>query len=284
MPKKCLRIGNTENWLLFIYWLNTFKKIDTIQIQNTKHTMIEWLYTTSGYYDKTIQADYFNAKHSENDPQAYIEYMETFLDFFKNCDNSAICFWKIHINQNLRDFFDEFITFLAPKKQNYHSESIFADFADNERILLISPFAPLMKSQWESGNAKKIHDYFPNIKSMEIYRNMYTFFNQGPHQNILETINFLFDDIQKKISPENYDSVIISAGAYSVLLAKKFYDQNKNVMTMGGDLQTMFGITSGRHQDWCKKEGFQLNEYWIQKIPSEYKPENYEKIENGCYW
>ena len=25
-------------------------------------------------------------------------------------------------------------------------------------------------------------------------------------------------------------------------------------------------------------------EYWILNIPDEYKPENYMKIENGCYW
>jgi len=26
------------------------------------------------------------------------------------------------------------------------------------------------------------------------------------------------------------------------------------------------------------------NEYWILKIPDEYKPANYNDIEDGCYW
>jgi hypothetical protein len=25
-------------------------------------------------------------------------------------------------------------------------------------------------------------------------------------------------------------------------------------------------------------------EYWIMNIPDEYKPNNYMKIEGGCYW
>jgi len=283
MHKKLVRLGHTETHLLFVYWLNTFKKINTIQTQNTKKFMIEWFYTTSGYYDNTVKANYYDAKHViNNDPQVYTQYMKALLDFCKDCDNSTIKAWECAVDQ--KELFHEFLSFLDAKEQNCHLEFLFADFANNKRILLISPFAPLMKSQWETGNAKKIHDYFPNITTMEIYKNMYTFFNKGPHQNILETTDYLFDDIQVKICPQSYDSVIISAGAYSVLLAKKFYEQNKNVMTMGGDLQTMFGITSGRHQAYCKEKNIQLNEFWIKTIPDEYKPENYEKIENGCYW
>jgi hypothetical protein len=33
-----------------------------------------------------------------------------------------------------------------------------------------------------------------------------------------------------------------------------------------------------------KFNNFENKEYWVTTIPDEYKPPNYEKIEDGCYW
>ena len=99
---------------------------------------------------------------------------------------------------------------------------------------------------------------------------------------------------------------------------------NKHVCTVGGELQVFFGIANKRikninnnnfnwedyvnnYEDlkkanintyesalehWNnhgKKEGrtykkFDNSQYWILNIPNEYKPKNYMRIENGCYW
>jgi hypothetical protein len=69
-------------------------------------------------------------------------------------------------------------------------------------------------------------------------------------------------------------------------MAKKFYDNGKNVCTVGGDLQTFFGILNGRTKNWFKSNNIEIQykEYWITEIPDEYKPSDYMKIENGCYW
>ena len=69
-------------------------------------------------------------------------------------------------------------------------------------------------------------------------------------------------------------------------MAKQFYDIGKNVCTIGGDLQVYFGILNGRQKKWYKRDNIKLKneEYWIVNIPEEYKPNNYMKIENGCYW
>ena len=107
----------------------------------------------------------------------------------------------------------------------------------------------------------------------------YTFFNKGPHNNILETTDYIFNDILATIT-NDYDSVLISSGAYSCLIAKKFYDISKNVCTVGGDLQGMFGILNKRFTHFNKIPN---EEYWI-KVPEEYKPKDYQKIEDGCYW
>ena len=135
--------------------------------------------------------------------------------------------------------------------------------------------------QIENGNVNKIYSDFVRPYVVYYYTNIYTFFNKGPHNNILETTNFLYEDIINNVE-NNYDIVIISAGAYSNILAKKFYENNKTVCTLGGDFQDMFGIMNNRN----RKNNLQFDnaEYWITEIPDEYKPTDYKKIENGCYW
>ena len=136
------------------------------------------------------------------------------------------------------------------------------------------------KTQFESGNLKKIYDNFPHINNVICYRYIYTFFNTGPHENILETCEILFNDIMQTIDVGAYDSVLISCGAYSCLYAEKFYDMGKNVCTIGGGLHDCFGIMNKRNRNDVSTG----QEYWIQNSPEEYKPEGYMKIEDGCYW
>jgi len=280
MPEKILRLGFTEMTLLLIYWLekynNNKKDIDT------KKLMIKWLYTTSGYYDNTISSNYMNAFHPKQDPIVYEKYFESLLHFIKNSDNFAFGVHRKSDDKELNDF----IKFLQLKNQTPLSINYFFDKIQNRKILLISPFAKLMKQQIESGNCNKIYTNFPKIEKVNYYTNIYTFFNKGPHNNILETIDYLFNNVNNTINSNDYDMVIISAGAYSNLLAKKFYDVGKDVLTIGGDIQGMFGILNGRTRPSTLKnsEKIENKEYWITTIPDEYKPNDYMKIENGCYW
>ena len=48
----------------------------------------------------------------------------------------------------------------------------------------------------------------------------------------------------------------------------------------------MFGILNRRSKFYLNIDNKELEnkEYWIMEIPDEYKPLNYEKIEEGCYW
>ena len=57
----------------------------------------------------------------------------------------------------------------------------------------------------------------------------------------------------------------------------------KSTCVVGGDLNTYFGIASKRFYDF-NKGNIENKEYWIIDIPDEYKPNDYKKIENGCYW
>lgn len=275
MPTKILRLGFTESSLLFIYWMNHHKNINNDNLMmKSKNDLIKWLYTTSGYYDKTQSGNYFNVVHCEEDTDIYKKYMNIILDFIKNSD---ICTVSLHKFSN-ETYIEDFKKMLNPKKyQSIFKETVF-DFIKNKKILIVSPFSKLMKSQIDTGNWKHIYPNAPTLVNSYIYTFPYTFFNNGPHNNILETSEYIFNNIIETIE-EEYDSVLISCGAYSCLIAKQFYDIGKNVLTIGGELTKYLGIISKR----VKEEQINNKEYWIN-IPEEYKPNDYIKIENGCYW
>lgn len=322
--KKYLRCGFTETTLLFVFWMYNYKKIHNESLLNYRNSFTRWLYTTSGYYDKTQNGYYMNVIHkSINDPDVYNIYMSTLLNFLIKADILDIRTHVKNNDTNNYNYYNEFKKYLEPNTEQNMSREIVYNFINNSKLLIISPFAPLMKQQIESQNCKKIYNDFPNINSVVIYKYPYTFFNDGPNNNILETLENEYTKIIEMYNINDYDSVIISCGAYSNLLAKKFYELNKHVCTVGGELQIFFGIANQRVKgedndfDWKtyvenyedlqkanintyesalqhwnkygKKEGrtfkkFNNSECWILNIPDEYKPENYMNIENGCYW
>jgi len=155
----------------------------------------------------------------------------------------------------------------------------------NKRILVISSFADLIKIQVESGNYKKIYPNFPNIAKIIGYTSPYTFFNSGAISNILETTDKMTQDIEKY--KDDFDVAIIAVGAYSTLLAGYISDNmKKDTCCVGGDLQAYFGIANNRTKQYYHKNNiaYPCPECWIMDIPEEYKPKDYMKIENGCYW
>ena len=280
MPIKILRFGMTECSLLFLYWLNKYKQIK-ITKPIDKKCLIKWLYTTSGYYDNVIKSHYMDAIHTDEDTEIYIKYMNIVLEFIKESDIYTCLYHKFNLNDELNEFK---LLINAKKNQDINDQIVF-DFIKNKKILIISPFSPLIKDQLISGNCKKIYNNTPDIDTIYTYTFPYTFFNKGPHNNILETADHIYNEIITNIN-NDYDSVLISCGAYGCLMAKKFYDNGKNVCTLGGDLQTMFGILNGRTRDYYNNANKEIpnKEYWITKIPDVYKPKDYMKIENGCYW
>jgi len=74
MPLKILRLGFTEFTLVFYYWLSINYKLVL-----PKNWLLDWLYTTSGYYDKTVKYKYKNVERKITDPENYVKYMNILL-------------------------------------------------------------------------------------------------------------------------------------------------------------------------------------------------------------
>ena len=279
MPTKILRLGFTECSLLFLYWLERELKGNP-NIKFSKDQFTKWLYTTSGYYDKKQIGNYFNVIHGEDDPPIYKQYMETLYEFIRDADIFEYNFHQLPYKDRQVDFKKE----LNVKKECEINQEVVFRFIEGKKVLVISPFADLIISQYYTGNVARIFLNAPYIKKFVGYRFPYTFFNNGPHQNILETSDLIFHEIIQKYGTD-YDSVLLSIGAYGCILAKKFYDIGKDVCIVGGNFQAYFGIMNRRFQNRNNKFlNIQNRQYWIMKIPDEYKPDGYMSIEDGCYW
>ena len=277
---KILRLGLSECSLICIYWINTQLKKNNMLLDKKKQNLVKWLYTTSGFYDKRMKGHYFNQLLTLTNCGIYNSYMQQMLNIIKNCDKFEFCFHDIGHS----GYVEQFKNFINPKERIIINHNIVFEFIRDKNVLFVSPFAPLYKSQIESGNCGKIYDNFPNVKKITAYKNIHTFFNNGPHNNIMETTQYIVNEIS--VFRDDFDCVIISCGAYSCLIADEISKWKKDVCTVGGNLQSMFGILNTRvkqHNPNILNE-ISNKECWIIDIPNEYKPYNYMKIENGCYW
>jgi len=316
---KISRLGSTESTLLMLFWLKfiSINEIPEIIINHTKYLnniLLVWLFTTSGFYDKKLNYDFYNINLQDydisiiqntnigiinfyDDNKPYLSDLKE-INLFDNYDDTVLINYYLQIlealhhsdilyltfheeNKMLNWYNKEFINFLEPKSYHYISDKIFFDFIRNKKVLIISSFSELYEKQYKSGNLKIIYPDFPDILSLSFLQTPYTFFNDGPHNNLLETCDILFEKIINL--KNNFDCVIISFGCYSNLLANKINKKlDKDTMTLGDQLQIFFGIINKRNKE--KKIKVENEEYYIKEIPEYYRPFMFEKIENGCYW
>lgn len=287
---KIIRLGMTESGLLFLNWVYKHAKLTIDQQQVImKHIMnlTNWLYSTSGYYDKSVKGDKFNFDHSALNSNYYkfIGHLETSV---QHCSETRFYFHDGMI-MNLYNQLKE------PFKQHYNinnlvlmnntkSVSMVAPTFDkmrNKKVLVISAFTELIMSQYESGRVHKLGIDFPMIESLDGVTSPYCFLNDGPHDNYFETLDHIFETIKQK----DFDIAILGCGAYGHMLVHKICSElNKEAIYIGGSVTNLFGILSTRELKHGMGKDITLNEYWITTIPESFRPTNYKQIEDGCYW
>lgn len=284
---KIVRLGMTETSLIFLTFLSRNVNLEPEikkKISRIIMSMINWLYSTSGYYDKSVKGNHFNfdVKSINSNYFKFINHLEEAVG---NCEITQIFVHEGFVMSLLNMYKNDFI-----KKYNITNLKILngTEFQDrindiflkmnHKKVLVISSFDKLIKQQFDSGNLKRIYDNFPNIVTLETILFPYCFHNNGPHENYFETLDIVFQEI-KKI---DFDIAILGCGAYGHMLCHKIDTElNKDAIYVGGSIQTLFGIISSREKEHGK---IKYNDYWISEIPEEYRPNNYKLIENGCYW
>ena len=107
----------------------------------------------------------------------------------------------------------------------------------------------------------------------------------GVSKNEIQTLIYgtlTFQQLVKR-RKSDFDIALVAAGGYGMLVADYiFKEMNKSVMYIGGALQLFFGVIGKRWFD--NKEILKMvNDDWIRPNKED-KPDNFTRVEKGCYW
>lgn len=277
MAQKIIRAGNTELVLCFLRFLDS----KNIQYDfEYLRRFLKHLYISSGYFDQ-----------QDNLRDGFTSNLEQFLSIWK--ESLQDC--ELLVLQDSIDVIQE----ICPSEQEAFFQSLhlatltyrnsfdferFSSITKNSHLLVVSPFAPIIEKQYESGNLQFVR---PQFKPQNLSGMRFPYlFESTQFSNSLEALTHLKIQLNQKIEQAGIDSVALSCGCYGALLADYAYRLGINAYYFGGDLQIYFGIMGDRwrasfiNQAWFEKQ----KRYWVMEVDSEFIPQNHEQIERSCYW
>ena len=287
---KISRLGMTESGLLLLHFVyNNVNVPPKIKEQILKYIiqLANWLYTTSGYYDNSVNGTKFNFDYSCLNNN-FNKYMEHLAIAASDCEQSRFYFHDGFIMNLYKQVHKQFQDFYNIRNFVLLNDTRFIDTVPlifekirDKNILVVSSFTHLIKKQFESGKLYKLGIDFPPVKNVDGVTTPYCFLNQGPHKNYFETLDIIFEEIKQK----EFDIALLGCGAYGHMLTHKIHaEMKKDAFYIGGCVTNIFGILSTRERTVGMGKHVQTNEHWILDIPVEYRPSNFKEIEGGCYW
>jgi hypothetical protein len=286
---KIVRLGMTESGLLFCFFVLKNNHVKNNNLINIFASLVNWLYTTSGYYDKEVPGSHFNFDIALAVNDRFYEFMNDLQNSVSGCKRCEFIFHMQLLklfqgneeirNAFLREYNIENAFVMNDVSFSVKQDIILSHIPIKSRILVVSSFSGLIQSQYESGNIFKLGT-FPEIQDLKTVTTPYCFENNGPHANYRETLNYIFDMIESL--QDSFDLALLSCGCYGHMLTHRIHmELKKDAIYVGGPITRLFGICNARDK---RDSDLKTNEFWITNIPDEYKPHNFKNIENGCYW
>lgn len=244
---KLQRTGLTEGSLLFNDWLKT----KGLYREDTEAEFINWLYSTSGWYDKDISGTYFDidveaVRKSDN----YQRFLKAYHEALKKSDWFHL---MLHSGYHLNglELAEEFAKQYSATNRAYWREPEFLrELMKNKRVLVVSSISQLITDKYRTPENQLLG-----------YTTPQNLLNNGDQHNGWETLDKVTSDMMYML--DWFDFAIISFGAYGVLLADRIHAMGKDVATVGSGIYDLFPVG---------------------EIPAHLKPEGWEKIEDGRYW
>ncbi len=170
------------------------------------------------------------------------------------------------------------ITYLKGLEPYYH-EKPWSKLLEGKRVLVVHPFAETIKEQFGKREFLfKNKDVLPEFE-LEIVKAVQSLAGeQTGFSTWFEALDYMTNQIEKR----SFDVALLGCGAYGFPLASRIKNMGKQAIHMGGALQILFGIRGGRwdsHPIISKL----YNENWVRPKLTE-RPQNFNQVENGCYW
>lgn len=165
----------------------------------------------------------------------------------------------------------------------YYYKNPWSEALRGKRVLVVSPFAKTIESQYFNNRDKLFKDkrVLPEFESLQTVK-AYNVLGGNNHYSDIHNWFDALDIMEDEISSKDFDVALIGCGAYAFNLAAYIKQMGKKAITLCGSLQCLFGIYGNRYEKAFKESGL-LNEYWVRPGDDE-KPEGYQKVENGAYW
>ena len=164
----------------------------------------------------------------------------------------------------------------------YFFDKPWTDHLKGKKVLVISPFAESIERNFQ--NLDKIWNgkIRPNFE-LKAYAYPFALTLNGPDQrySASDQIYQEFLQLLRQEMPK-HDVGIFGTGYTSLLFTTECKRLGKAGIHLGGSTQILFGI---KGQRWREIKEFQpfFNEYWTDPLSFEI-PEDYKKVEGGCYW
>lgn len=235
---KYQRTGLTEGSLLYNEWL----KAKGLYRPDTEAEFINWLYSTSGWYDKTINGSYFDfdAEKVKASPV-----YQRFLDEYKqSLRNSDIFHLMVHSSYHLRglEFQLDFANQFSQRNYCYWQDKEFlTKTIQDKRVLVVGSVAPLIAQKYEVTG----------------YRTPQNFMNRGDEENSFETLDKVMGEL-----PMDFDIALVSFGAYGCLLVDRICKTGRSAMTIGSGIYELYPVSipdEYKPKDYLKIEN---GRYW----------------------
>ncbi len=156
-------------------------------------------------------------------------------------------------------------------------------FLVDKTVLIISPFVESFEKQINNNfQIFKDQKVFLDQQKFIFYKSFNTLSNNHIHQDWYQTFNIMKDEIRKL----DFDIALLSCGGYGLPLCNFIKTElKKSSIYVGGGLQLLFGVMGKRweNSDFWKKIIKDNNTRFIRPSNNELINQ-YQSIENGCYW
>ena len=268
------RIGSTElSTLINFLEINAFNKASSLKklALLTSGKKSYWTYDnifmlnrSAGVFPKTSQIMHDFSQH-------YLECIQ---------DLDILGIWHNHGEETVHANYCPSaklvpLTSLEP----YYYKAPWSAYLKDKKVLIIHPLEYSIQIQLENrlqlfADKKVLPDAkYSTLKTIQTFS-----YSVGKYQDWFVALEYMQGEIEKR----DFDIAIIGAGAYGLPLGSFVKRLGKQAIHLGGATQILFGV-KGKRWDNHKVISKLYNPYW--KYPEEEeRPENAEKVENGCYW
>jgi hypothetical protein len=217
----------------------------------------------------------------------YLEFNRFYMEHVNNLDCLGLFYQPASMEMALINYYqlkNKFIHFVS-QEPGRTDEACYLPYFRDKKVLLICPFADLLKSRatreifegvWSKFGKKWFYPH--QVDAVEF---PYGFAKAT--QEEYSTVMDLFQFIMERIDQKDFDVALIAAGGLSIPIASAIKNMGKIAIDLGGHLQIVFGVIGQRWRNWSDMKENYFNEYWID-MPGRYKPKETNVCDNGAYW